>query len=157
MREPQQRNSEYKKLIEAALFVSSKAMGVEELAQTLGIASVGSVRPMVEELISDYDSRDSSISIYKIGDKYIMSVRENYANRVNDLAGAPDVSRGALRILAYVSKNQPIMQNNIVKNFGSSTYLYMKELLEKDFVKTNKAGRTKKIETTEKFKEYFNL
>ncbi|MCW6159625.1 MAG: SMC-Scp complex subunit ScpB [Candidatus Micrarchaeales archaeon] len=148
---------DYKKLIEAALFVTSKAMSASELADVAGIASVGAVNGMIEELMKDYDSKNSAIGIFRIGEKYIMSVREPYAGKVSNLAGAPDMSKGALRILAFVSKNEPVMQSAVVKAFGSTTYDYMKELLEKEFVRTQKVGRSKRIETTEKFKEYFNF
>ncbi len=149
--------NDYKKLVEAALFVTGKAMNADELAQAVGIASVGSVTNMVNELIAEYERRDSSLAILKIGDKYIMSVREPYSSKVNNLAGAPDLSKGAMRILAYVSKNSPTMQSGIVKSFGSTSYDYLKELTEKEFISSKKVGRTKSIETTEKFREYFNV
>ncbi len=153
----QQTNNEHKRLIEAALFVTSKAMGTDELAKVLGIASVGAVSRIVDDLINDYNKNGSAIGIFKIGDKYIMSVKEPYANKVNELAGSPEISRGALRILAYVSKNEPVMQNTIVKTFGTTSYDYIHELLEKDFVMGRKIGRTKRLDTTDKFKEYFNF
>ena len=49
------------------------------------------------------------------------------------------------------------MQSAIVKAFGSSTYDHMKELLEQEFVVTKKLGRSKRVETTQKFKEYFGV
>jgi chromosome segregation and condensation protein ScpB len=49
------------------------------------------------------------------------------------------------------------MQSELVKIFGTSTYDYMKELLENEFVKTTRLKRSKKVETTTKFKEYFNV
>ncbi len=143
--------------IEAALFVSGKAMSAEELAAATGIASIGYVKKLAEELIDEYSTKDTSIYVVKIGDKYVLSVKEQYAGRVSSVAGQPELSKGALRILAYVSKNEPIMQSSLVKAFGSSVYDYMKELTENDFVKANREGRSKKIETTQKFKEYFNL
>ncbi|MGD0729534.1 MAG: SMC-Scp complex subunit ScpB [Candidatus Micrarchaeaceae archaeon] len=150
-------SSEYKKTVEAALFVSGRAMETEEIAKVVGIGSVGHVKKILEELISDYQSRNSALIISKVGDKYAIGVRNEYAEKVNSLAGAPDISKGSLRILAYISKNEPVMQSSVVKAFGSSTYEHMKELLEKEFVKTTRIGRTKRIETTNKFKEYFNL
>ena len=143
--------------LEAALFVSGKAMSVEELAAATGIASIGYVKKLAEELVEQYNTRSSSIYVTKVGDKYIMSVREQYASRVSSVAGQPELSKGAMRILAYVSKNEPIVQSSVVKAFGSTVYDYMKELAENDFIKTSKEGRSKKIETTQKFKEYFNL
>ena len=150
-------SSEYKKTIEAALFVSGRAMDTEEIAKVVGIGSLGHVKKLLEELVADYQKRDSSLAISKIGEKYTLGVRNEYAERVNSLAGAPEISKSSLRILAYISKNEPVMQSSVVKAFGSSTYDHMKDLLEKEFVRTMKVGRTKRIETTSKFKEYFNL
>jgi len=148
---------EIKKVLEAAMFVSGRALSLEELAKPLGIASLGSVSSILEELIEDYNKRDSALVISKLGNSYLLAVREPYLKYVSTFAGAPDISRGALRILAYISKNEPIMQNNIVKAFGTSSYEYIKEILDKGFIKATKSGRTKKLETTEKFKEYFNF
>ena len=150
-------NDEHKRLLEAALFVTSKAMSAGELGQAVGIASVGSVNSLLDDLIVEYNGKQGALGIFKIGDKYIMSVKEPYAGKVNRLAGAPDLSKGALRILAYVSKNEPVMQSSIVKTFGSASYDYIHELQEKDFIKAQKTGRTKKLDTTDKFKEYFNF
>ncbi|MCL5429876.1 MAG: SMC-Scp complex subunit ScpB [Candidatus Marsarchaeota archaeon] len=149
--------NDYKMLVEAALFVTSKAMSADELAQAVGIASVGSVSKIVEELVNEYNSRNSAVTIFKVGEKYVMGVKEPYAGKVAGLAGSPDLTKGALRILAYISKNEPIMQRDVVKTFGSASYDYIKELVENDFIATKKIGRTKRIDTTQKFKEYFNL
>ncbi len=144
-------------LVEAALFVSGKAMSIEEIANAVGIASIGYVRKTVEELVNEYNNRNTSIQLIRLGDKYILSVKEQYATKVSSVAGQPDLSKGALRVLAYVSKNEPIMQNNVVKSFGTSVYDYVKELVENDFIRTSRIGRTKRLETTQKFKEYFNF
>ncbi len=149
--------SEYKRLAEAALFVSGKAMGVDEMAKALGMASVGAMANMLAELSSEYEKNGSAIGIFKIGEKYVMGVKEPYASKVNSLAGKPDLSSGALRILAYVSKNEPVIQSSIVKTFGSTSYDYIKELAEKDFIARKKSGRSQSIQTTQRFREYFNV
>ncbi len=148
---------DYKKVAEAALFASGRAMGIDELAKAIGLGSIGSLESIMDSLVNEYAGRDSAIEIQKLGSKYVMSIREPYASKVNGLAGAPDISRGALRILAYISKNEPVMQSAVVKAFGTTTYDYMKELVEKEFVIRKQVGRTKRIETTDKFKEYFNV
>lgn len=150
-------NSNYKKIIESALFVSGRALELEELAKIAGIGSIGHIKRIMEELARDYEARDTALLISRVGDKYALGVRNEYAERVGALAGAPEISRSSLRILAYISKNEPVMQNSIVKAFGSSTYDHVKELQEKEFIRAMRMGRTKRIETTEKFKEYFSL
>jgi segregation and condensation protein B len=148
---------EYKRLIEAALFVSGRAMTQEELAGVLGIGSVGAAGKLADSLVEDYKARNGAISVVKMAGKYSMMLKEQYAAKVSVLSGPPDISKGALRILAYISKNEPVMQSGIVKAFGESSYQYIKELTEKEFITGKRSGRTKKLETTPKFLEYFNL
>lgn len=148
---------EHRRIAEAALFVSGRSMTETEIAGVLGIGSMGYVRNLMESLIKEYQERNTSLEVRKEGTSYSLGVRRDYTAKVASLAGAPDISHASLRMLAYISKNEPIMQSAVVKAFGSATYDHMKELVEKGFVATAKVGRTKKIETTPKFKEYFEL
>ncbi len=153
----QANSRDYKKVMESALFVSGRALDLDEMAKIAGIGSIGHARKVLAELIKDYDERDTALRISEAGGKYSLGVRNEYAEMVGSLAGAPEISKSSLRILAYISKNEPVMQSSVVKAFGSSTYEHMKELQEKEFVRTMRVGRTKRIETTDKFREYFNL
>jgi len=154
---PMQDNTLYKKLVEAALFMSPRALSAEEIAKAIGVGAIGAIEDYVDELIKDYSSRDTALEISKIGGKFMLTIKEEYANKVSGLAAGPDLSRGALRLLAYISKNNGIMQSELVKAFGETTYDYMKELTEKEFVETKKQGRSKKVTLTSKFFEYFNI
>ena len=49
---------DYRKLVEAALFMSSKAVSLEELSEHTGIASVGTLQSLLEELMSGYSAGD---------------------------------------------------------------------------------------------------
>lgn len=148
---------DHKKLIEAALFMSQNALGVNELVGATGIMSPGTIQKLLRELIDEYAARETSLQLIEIGGKFMFALKEPYASKVSGLAIGPDLSRGALRLLAYVSKNPNALQSSIVKIFGGSTYEYMKELTEKEFIETKKVGRSKKISTTTKFREYFNV
>lgn len=148
---------EHKKLIEAALFMSQNAIGINELVSATGIMSPGKIQGLLKELMEEYAKRDTALVLIEIGGKYMFALKEPYATKVSGLAIGPDLTRGALRLLAYVSKNPEVLQSSIVKIFGSSTYEYMKELTEKEFIETKKVGRSRKISTTQKFKEYFNV
>jgi segregation and condensation protein B len=148
---------DYKKLIEAALFMSSKAVGLDELAEQTGIASKGTLQSMLDSLINYYNASDTALEILRIGDKYMFGLKEPYASKVASLAGGPDITKGALRILAYVNKNEGVLQSSLVKIFGSTTYDYIKELRESEFITTEKYKSSRKVTTTQKFKEYFNV
>ena len=149
---------ENRHMVEAALFVAGHALGLDEISKATGIMSPGYLKKVLAEIASDYDNNGNTvIKLFEIGGKYLLGLKEPYASKVNGLAGSPDLTKSALRILAYTSKNEPIMQNAIVKAFGSSSYEHIKELIEKDFITASKVGRTKRLQTTQKFKEYFNL
>jgi len=148
---------DYRKLVEAALFMSSKAMSIEEISQQTGIASKGTLQSLLDDIIGRYGSWDTSLEVLRIGDKYMFGLKEPYASKVASLAGGPDITKGALRILAYVSKNEGVLQSVLVRTFGSTTYDYIKELVEKEFIETERFKSSKKVTTTQKFKEYFNV
>jgi segregation and condensation protein B len=147
---------DYKKLIEAALFMSPNALSVQDLSGITGIASVGHVEEMVKKLAAEYESKDTALEIIEIDKKFLFTLREPYASRVSIYASGPDISKGALRLLAYISKNNNVLQSDLVKIFGESTYEHMKELNEKEFVERRKEGRSRRITVTNKFKEYFS-
>ena len=150
-------DKEYRKLIEAALFMSPNALSIAEIGSATGIASPGAIERLVAELISDYDGRDTSLRVMAISGKYMFSLKDEYVSKVSSLAAGPDLSRGALRVLAYISRNEDILQSDLVKYFGSATYEYIKELTEKEFIEPHKYKRSRKIATAPKFKEYFGV
>ncbi len=146
---------DYKRLIEAAIFMSPNALSVNELVSVTGIMSPGKVQELAKELVEEYKRCETALQILEIDSRYLFSLKEPYASRVSSLASGPDLSKGALRILAFVSRNQNVVQSELVKAFGTSTYDYMRELLEKRFVETKPFKRSKKVSTTSKFDEYF--
>jgi segregation and condensation protein B len=148
---------DHKRLIEAALFMSQNAMGIGDLENATGIMSPGHIETLIKGLIEEYKTKETALQVLEIGGKYMFTLKEPYASKVSSLAVGPDLSRGALRLLAYVSKNDDALQSELVKIFGETTYDHVKELAEKEFVETKKSGRSKKISTTLKFREYFNV
>lgn len=151
------RETENTKILEAVLFASGKSMTLGELSKAIGVASPGYVGKMLDKLIEKYSNENTPIGIFKLGDKYMMGVKEKYSYMIKEFAGKPDISKGGLRILAYISKNEPLMQSVVVKAFGSSSYIYLKELADKEFIETKKEGRSKRLTITKKFVEYFDV
>src|SRR5512143_1258324 len=87
--------------------------------------------------------------------KYVMRVRNEHLARVKQFAQDTETSKSTLRTLAYISKNDGILKSALVKKIGTHVYADVKELIDADFVKAHKAGRTSKLTLTEKFKKYF--
>ena len=148
---------DYRKLVEAALFMSTNALSAGELAEMTGIASVGHVEHLVRELADDYRTRDTAIEVVEIDKRFMFSLKEPYASKVSRFASGPDITKGSLRLLAYVSKNDNALQSELVRLFGASTYDHVKELTEKGFIESKKQGRSRRISVTNKFREYFSV
>ncbi len=144
---------EEKKFIEAALFISSRPMSLEELRTLTGIGALGYLKTVVEELKKDYEN--SAIEVSELEGKYEMKIRTPYLERVKHFAQEVEISKGALRTLAYLSKHDGMLKSELVKKIGPQIYLDVHELIESGFVKAHKAGRTSKLTLTEKFKKYF--
>jgi len=145
-----------KRIIEAALFMSSKALTMADLAKIASIGAVGFVKDQVEILRREYEERGSAVRIYEEPEGYMMRLLPEYEQVVGQLAKEADISRQALKVLAVVSKNDEIEQSKLVTIVGSSTYEGVHELEAKGFINSRKKGRTKVLKTSKKFKEYFN-
>ena len=145
-----------KRIIEAALFMSSKALTVHDLAKIAGIGAVGFVKGQMDALKSEYEGRGSAIRIYEEPEGYMMRLLPEYELVVGQLAKEADISKSALKVLAVISKNEGIEQSKLVKMVGSATYEGVHELEAKGFVNSQKKGRTKSLRTSKKFKEYFS-
>ncbi|MEM3399659.1 MAG: SMC-Scp complex subunit ScpB [Candidatus Micrarchaeia archaeon] len=146
-----------KNLIEAALFMSSKALSIEDFSKLTGVQAPGYIKQLVTTLMGEYDARNSPIVIAEEDGKYIMRLRAPYIRRVGDFAQEAELSKGALRLLAYISQNEGISQSQVVKTLGTIVYQYKKELLDNGFITAEKKGRTQLLRTTKKFRDYFGI
>ena len=148
-------NAQAEKIIEAALFMSSKPLSPSELGKLIGVAAPGFVSQRLDALRARYDSAGSSIEIALEEGKYYMRLRADYVNYVKEFAQQGEISRHALRTLAYISKNEGITKRLLFLRLGGGIYEDISELVEKGFVTQKKSGRTKAVSTTPKFRAYF--
>jgi segregation and condensation protein B len=146
---------EEKKIIEAALFMSSRAMSLEEFRTLTGIGALGYIQGVVSELIKEYGERGSAVEIAEMDGRYLMRVSTDYLPRVKQFAQDTEIGKSALRTLAYLSKHDGVLKSDLVKRIGTHAYGDVKELIENGFLKSQKSGRSAKLVLTEKFKRYF--
>jgi segregation and condensation protein B len=144
-----------KLVIEAALFMSSRPLSVPELGKLIGVAAPGFVSQKLRALQDGYTTAGSAIEIADEDGKFYMRVRQEYVPFVKSFASAAEISPHALRTLAFISKNEGITKRDLFNRLGSSIYEDVGELAEKGFVSQKRAGRTKSLTTTTKFKAYF--
>lgn len=140
--------------IEAILFLTSKPIKAQAIAALLNEDS-SLVRQTILSLIQEYENKDGALEIAS-ENGYIIQVKEEYANLLNDL-NPIELSQAAIRTLSAIAIKQPVIQSEIIKLRGSGAYDHIKELLEKDFISKHDDGRSPTIMTTKKFQEYFRL
>ena len=144
-----------KSRIEAVLFVTAKALSLDELSVYLD-QEPEIIEEALLELIMDYASRDGALEIDD-EDGYILQVKEEYSDIVEKICPI-DISSAVLRTLLIIAIKGPIRQSELVK-LRSNAYEHISELVEKGLVSKHKDknGRSINIKTTSKFAEYFKL
>jgi len=147
--------SEQKKLVEAALFMSPAAIGIDELMKIIETEDRELVLKILDELIADFNARNTGLEIIKTEHKFRMKVKDSYTKHVSHLAVDTEFSKATLRTLGLIAVKHPVKQSIVVKIIGNKAYDYIKLLAEKGFVKAKKAGNTKMLEITPKFESYF--
>ncbi len=144
-----------KRLIEAALFISARSLSIGEIRTLTGIGAIGYLQRTIQALQNEYNESERAIEIIEVEGKYLMRVKTAYINRVKQFAQETELSKRALRTLAYISKHDAVLKSELMKRIGSQIYEDVKELVESGFVKPQKAGRSAKLFVTEKFRKYF--
>ncbi len=144
-----------KKIIESALFISARCVGLDELARLVGLAAPGFVKAMLKELKNEYEVRRSPIEIVEIDEKWLMRIKDEFASKVKVFAQQFEISKTALRTLAYIAKHDGIIKSEVAHKIGSQIYQNVQELVQNGFVKQVKAGRSNRLFLTDKFKQYF--
>lgn len=96
--------------IEAILFASGEPLEITRIAEAME-TEVETVRGYLFEIGASLDSRGSGICLLKLGDKYQLCSRKEYApliRAVLDLKKNIPLSNAALEVLAVVAYNQPV-------------------------------------------------
>ncbi|VVB86069.1 Segregation and condensation protein B [uncultured archaeon] len=142
-----------KEIIEAALFVSGEPLDVDQLRN---LVKGKNVRSLVQELINEYNGRSSPLEIKEIEGRYVMQVKPEYADRVRSIA-PKELRSPVLRTLAMIAYHQPLTVADLVDRRGAAAYDHVRELEESGLVSAAPQGRTRLLQTTPRFAEYFNL
>jgi chromosome segregation and condensation protein ScpB len=71
-----------KKVLEAALFMSPKALPVEELAKVIESDSLLDTHRLMKELVLEFNARDSALEIADLSGAFQMKVRSDFEENV---------------------------------------------------------------------------
>ncbi len=141
--------------VEAVLFITSKAMQPNEIAEILQFDEE-KVTEALLDLMFDYSSRNGALEIDD-EDGYIIQVKAEHMDIVEKLCPV-ELKPSVLKTLTVIALKEPIRQTTL-KELRSNAYEHIAELLEQGLIsKTkDKNGRSFNIRTTKKFQEYFKL
>ena len=145
-----------KSRIEAVLFVTGRAVQLDEIAKILDVEEQ-EIEDAMLSLIVDYSSRDGALEIDD-ENGYIIQVKDDYMDIVEKLCPV-DISNAVLKTLTVIALKEPIRQSELKELRGSTAYEHVADLVEKGLIsrKRDKNGRSYNLKTTPKFAEYFKL
>ncbi len=154
----QNRSTNTRAILEAALYAAGRPVTVEELIKITGIKDGEKIRKVLEMLVEEFNSRDGALEIVELSqDRFSLQLRVDISPKVSSLAQGGLVSLGALKTLTFIAMKQPVTQSTVVKYRGSHAYSHVQELLGHSFITAEPYKRTKLLRTSEKFANYFGL
>jgi segregation and condensation protein B len=143
--------------LEAALYVSGRAMTLEELSDLIG-KSQSTTQKVLDNLAFEYNQKGGALEVVALPrDRYAMQLKPELTPRVGRLIPGGLLSFTTLQTLVFIALKQPILQSDLVAQRGTQCYDHVKELIEKKFIDTAPEGRSKILTTTSLFADYFGL
>lgn len=145
-------------LIEAALYVAGKPLGLNDLCQVIGSRSKKRAKKYTDMLIQDYTSRNTALEILALKDeRYVLQVKAEFTPLIKKLVNRPLLSSGPLKTLSYIAFRQPITQKRVIDVRGQHAYGHIKQLREMGLIDSERVGRSMALKTTDYFADYFGL
>jgi segregation and condensation protein B len=143
-----------KSKIEATLFVTGKAMKINEIAEIVK-AAPEDIEESLLDLIMDYSSREGALEIDD-EDGYIIQVKSDYSDIVETLMPIA-IPENILKTLCAIAIKQPVAQSDIVTLRGATAYDHVNYLLAEELISKKSKGKSYVLKTTQKFQEYFKI
>ncbi len=142
-------------LVEAVLFSGGKPMRVKDIAEASGLDEK-QVRSALRKLGRSYKSRNTALDIVKIGPKYSMQLKEEYALETEDVA-EKELDREVMKTAAIIAYYQPMQKKELLEVVGEKARAHVEELLARKLIYQDRTNRGYILETTPKFPEFFGL
>lgn len=145
----------YKKQVEAVLFTVGRFLTPEDIANILRI-DPQIIKDALKEIKQEYSQKDSALEILEEDNKYRMHIKSEYLPLVKDLMPETELDRPTLLTLSVIAYKQPVLQSEVVKIRGNSTYDHVKILTDFGFITSDRSGVSRLIKLTPKFYDYFD-
>lgn len=143
------------RVVEAALFSAGRPLRVSEIEEVTGIGK-DAIRRALKTLVLKYNKKDTSIEISKVGVKFVMQLKDEFAQPAQMLAKT-EIPKQYLKTASLIAYHQPIKQSDLVEMIGGKGYEHVRELSKLGVISTKRYGATKILTTTTKFIESFGI
>jgi segregation and condensation protein B len=149
-----------KRVLESLIFVADKPVSAKQLAE-IARSSLAEVRPLLEELVAEYEQRGVQLCVVAGGYQFRSSSAS--AEFVQAFVAPKPVrlSRAQLETLAIVAYRQPITRPEVDEvrgvDSGSSLRMLAERRLVKILGRKDEPGRPLLYGTTPSFLEFFGL
>ncbi len=148
--------STLKKKVEAVLFLTGRAMPIDEICRLCN-AQQSEIQQALQELRAEYEQKNSSLALVCDADLWKFTVGSEYMSMARKIVSDTELTKSVLETLAVIAFKYPILQADLIKLRTNKAYAHLDELEELGFIVRQKKGRTNLIKLTDKFFRYFDL
>ncbi|MEM9923564.1 MAG: SMC-Scp complex subunit ScpB [Cyanobacteria bacterium P01_D01_bin.50] len=143
--------------IEAILYLKGKPMSIAEIA-SMAKCDRATAEEGIIELIDEYARRDTALEVVETTQGYSLQLRSDFHDLVQTLIPV-ELGVGALRTLAAIALNSPMLQSDLINLRGNGAYQHVPELVEQGFVRKRRSAdsRSFSLQVTSKFHQYFQI
>jgi len=152
-----EREKEYLRKIEAALFVAGRWLNIQELVMLTNINPI-LLKMLIIKLKERYENNESAIHILQRDNLWKMDIKQDYHKMTGKLAsGSSEFTKAEQSTLAIIAYKHPIKQSVIIKIRGNKAYDHIKKFIQLNLVRGKKVGHTKELSLNDEFFNYFSL
>lgn len=143
------------RVVEAELFSAAKPVTVTDLQTASGL-DARTIRAALKKLMEEYNESDRAIEIAKMGPRYAMQVKKEYATPAGRLAELK-VPKDVLKTASLIAYYQPVLQSKMYDLVGAKIYEHVKQLVELGLVRAKPKRKSIELTTTKRFIETFGI
>jgi len=143
------------RIVEAELFSAAKPVTVTDLQTASGL-DARTIRSALKKLMEEYNDSERAIEIAKMGPRYAMQVKKEYATPAGRLAELT-VPKDVLKTASLIAYYQPVLQSKMYDLVGAKIYEHVKQLVDLGLVRAKPKRKSVELTTTKKFIETFGI
>ncbi len=149
-----------RKRVEALLFATNAPLDAMDLAESLGDVPLLSIQAAIQELIDDYDGRDTAIGLARAvkgkNPAYYMDVKREFRTDLLELL-PPTLDPRTVETLVLIALNQPVSQARLVHELGSRVYDDVRSLSGQGLIQKIRRRNSYSLRTTTLFAAQFGF